>query len=149
MPIGNDILTQVQTDVQGLSLTGIVNENVVIHKVASERDRHMPGLPGIIIAESGAKTIQLTGSNVRDDIEYPVVIITIAPSNQDQDLNRSRNQTWHEAIISKFIHQHLTAVPSVWKCTINPRDVFDRTSFDRNLDVGGVILRFTSRETRG
>lgn len=151
MSVYNDILTQVSTDVKALALTGITNTNVLILKVATDRKQNVPALPAIVISPFGAKSSPSTaGTNARDDIEYPVLIATLAASNESQTSDLDRELTWHESIMSAFINQPLNGVASVFTCRVNPQDVFNPAAFfDKQLDVGGTVFRFVSREARG
>jgi hypothetical protein len=151
MSVYYDILKRVQHDIRSLSLTCVAPTNVVIQKVATDRKRTLPALPGVLVSPFGAKVAPATaGTNRRDDIEYPVLVVTLAASNDSQTSDLERETDWHERIISTFIHQRLTGVSSVINCRIDPRDVFNPTAFfDKQLDAGGIILRFVSRETRG
>jgi hypothetical protein len=146
-----DILRQVVADIKSLSLTGISNSNVYTQKVATDRKKDVAALPAVIVAPFGSKVSPSTGgTNTKDEIEYPVLVATLAAADEDQSTNLDRELTWHESILSKFIHQRLTGVTSVLTCRVDPKDVFDPNAFfGKNLDVGGLILRFISRETRG
>jgi hypothetical protein len=151
MSVYNDILKQVLSDVRDLNLDGIADASMIIQKVATDRKQSLPRLPGIIVSPFGSKVSPSTaGTNERDDIEYPVLVATLALSNESQTSDLERETGWHESILSKFINQHLTGVTSVYNCRVDPRDVFDPNAFfAKSLDVGGLVLRFISRETRG
>jgi len=147
-----DILDAVQSTIQGLDLTGVADANVVIGKVpVADKNQGdlFSSLPAVLVAPFGTKqSPPNAGTNASDDITYPVLVATLEASNQSQTSNLDRGLQWHEDIMDAFISKRLSGVATVWNCIIDPRDVFDRGMFARNLDVGGMILRFVSREVR-
>jgi hypothetical protein len=143
------ILNTVQTDIQGLALSGVSNTSIVQLKVPTDREVDFPALPGVLIAPFGAKRISPSaGTNASDDIEYPVVIVTLQAGDADQDGNMDRSLQWHEDIVGKFIHKRLSSPTSVITCQVDPRDVFNPSAWFNNYDAGGMVLRFMSRELR-
>jgi len=145
------IMDAVKTQIEGLSLAGVSNSNIVIRKLATLQEKSgVPTLPAVVIAPFASKVIaQNAGTNASDDIVYPVVVATIAASNRDVDDSIDARLLWHEQIIGKFIHKRLTGVVSVWNCVIDSRDVFEPAAWlNKNHDVGAVVLRFVSREVR-
>lgn len=144
------ILEAVQTKIRSLSLTDIDTANVVIGKLPVARKGLLPGLPGVLIAPSGAKSANRDGgTNSRDDIAYPVLVTTLAKSDQHPSTNLDREFVWHEAILSAFLHQPLDGVATVITCEISPHDVFEPSAWMSGYDTGGIVLRFVSRESRG
>ncbi|ANS03311.1 hypothetical protein [uncultured Mediterranean phage uvDeep-CGR2-KM19-C37] len=143
------ILNTVQTDIQGLSLSGISSTSIVQLKVPTDREVDFPALPGVLIAPFGAKRISPTGgTNASDDIEYPIVIVTLQAGDADQDDNIDRSLQWHETIIGNFVHKRLSSPTSIYTCFVDPRDVFNAAAWFNNYDAGGMVLRFLSREVR-
>lgn len=143
------ILEAVQDVIQGLSLTDIDDASVIVVKVPSQRKGALPALPGVVICPFNAKGVDANaGTNASDDIEYPVLIATIAASNQDPTSNMDRELLWHEQILSAFINQRLTGVTTVMRCTVSPQDTFNPAAWFAGYDAGGMILRFLSRELR-
>lgn len=141
------ILNKVVSDIQGLSLTGIAGTSVVRRRVATDRKQDMPALPGILVSPTGRIQHNNEGSNLRDDITYPVLVLFVQAGNQEQD-NDDNYLTWHETVRKKFIHQPL-GVECVYTCDIDPRDTYHIPSWLQNLDVGGIVFRFKNREVRG
>ncbi len=144
------ILDAVQSEIQDLDLTGIADDDVVIAKLPIKRPEIVPNLPACLIAPFGSTRIDPNaGTNQKDEIQYPVLVATLASSNQSQDSNLERHLEWQETLRKKFIHQRLTGASEVEYCFVDPRDTFDASAFHRNYDAGGMILRFVTRETRG
>ena len=156
-----NILKAVQEAVKSLSLEDVLDPNVVCLKAPIDRKSNFPGMPGVIIAPFGAPRISpREGTNERDDVQYPVVCVTLAASNQDQSTNLDRHMQWHESIRKRFIHQRLSNVTGVSVATaallttmcytfVDPRDTFQTGAFLKGYDAGGFVMRFVSRETRG
>ena len=88
-PILFDILDAVRSDIQALALPGLSAANVVVQKVPGNRAQDLPAVeyPCILIAPHGAEsTDPLAGTNLRDDIVYPVRITILAADAGDQQL---------------------------------------------------------------
>lgn len=143
------ILNAVQSEIQSLSLHGIDPANIVVGKVPSDRQGSLTSLPGVLIAPWGTSSI-VGGSNLRDDIAYPVLIALLQASNTSQTENRDRALLWSETISRTFRNQRLAGVSSVNICRLTSDTKFDAQQFfTANLDVNVVILQFENRETRG
>ena len=144
------ILDAVQSEIRGLTLTGIASTSVVVHKMPADREKTLPALPGIVIAPVSRKAIPSTaGTTLKDEITYPVLVAALQVGNQDQAANMDRFMNWMELITSHFIHQRLTGASTVCTTTIDPQDAFDSVAWDKNIDASGMLLKFLSRETRG
>lgn len=149
------ILEAVQTTIQGLDLTDIADANVQLGKVFPESPGCVPGLPGILLlpvregGNSGA-----AGTNASDDIEYQVAVWIFAADCpgagiNTQTQNLDRGLYWRELIRKAFINQRLSGAPTVWTCRVDHTSVTDRPAWIKdNTWIGGLILRFISRERR-
>lgn len=152
-----DILTQIRTDIQALTLPGIGAANIVIQKVPSTRDKDLPAtkFPCVIIAPFGAESMESAG-NLRDDVVYPVAVVVMASEKDEaeqpqeqQAKNFEMYLKWRETIRKSFIQQRLTS-SLVFKIELQPLDIVDRAAwFDRNVFASGLVLRCHSRESRG
>ena len=147
----SNILDAVVTGIQGLNLTDIPPAHVVKRKLVSDRKTVLPTLPGIVVASYGNKAPSPTaGTFAKDDIPYQVVVCMFAASDQDLVANQDRQFQWGEAIASKFRSQPLSGVSSVITCNVVSDFSFVPTLFfNGNADVSWIVLKFTSRETRG
>lgn len=148
MTVYERILEQVHSDISGASLTGIKSRNVYLHTSPQKTTGRM-----IIVAPtepermlSGTKQ----GTNVRDDIEYPVTVAHIDPANRSQTQeNRDRWLSWRQDVSRLFRSDHLTGVDEVIGCTVNYRNAVDSNAwFKANLCVGALVLSFRAREVR-
>lgn len=150
MSVYGDILDAVVDEIQNLGLTDIAPGNVKRMKIARDRKADLPTKPGVIVSTFGSKEIPATGgTNLSDDKFYPVAVVTLQSSENSQTANAERHLTWLEAIEGKFINKRLSGASTVQTCNIAPRDTFDPSSFvTKNVDAGGMVLRFRSREVR-
>lgn len=146
--IFESILTTVQSEIQGLSLTGIANDHVIIQKVASTRDFENEHFPAILIAPGPVKFNKTGGTNLRDEIEYNVGVYIVAADNQDQSANRNQYLTWYETILKKFRTPRLTGVDTVINSYVSPGPVVDPSWFEVGEYHAGIGLQFISWEPR-
>jgi hypothetical protein len=142
------ILQEVQSAIQNLSLSGI--SGVDIQKLPRRSALGSVTLPAVIVSPWSSKRIRTSGPNVRDDIEYPVIVVTVQASNEDQDTNRNRHEQWHETIIARFAHKRLYTNSSadVYQCLVDPSTTFSESGFGAGYDVSAVMLRFVARQSR-
>lgn len=142
------ILQAVHADIAGAILDGINSRDVVLQTSPDKISRRMiivaPTEPERMLA--GAKQ----GTNIRDDIDYPVTVAHIDPANRSQTQeNRDRWLSWRQDVSRLFRRQHLTGVPEVRDCMVNYRNAVDTNAwFKANLCVGALVLNFTAREVR-
>lgn len=151
-----DILTEVQTDIRDLNLTGMDDANVLVQKVPATRAKDMPATvyPCILIAPFGAEEMKAE-TNLHDLIVYPVIVAILASEKKVTELttdqqtqNFNQYLTWRETIRKSFINQKLTTL--AYHCEVRPLEIVERNSwFERSLFASGLVLRFFSRETRG
>ena len=142
------ILTTVQSEIQGLSLTDIANDHVHVQKVPSTRNFTADDFPAILIAPATPKLNQNAGTNLRDQIEYQVGVFIVDADNQDQTANRNKYLTWYEEIVKKFRTPRLSGVASVVNSYVAPGIVVDPAWFEAGEFHAGVSLWFISWETR-
>lgn len=143
------ILTTVQSEIQGLSLADIASGDVHVQKVPSTRNFQSSDFPAILIAPAGAPKLNKTGgTNLRDEIEYPVGVYIVDADNQDQTINRDKYLTWYQQIVTKFRTPRLSGVNSIVNSYVAPGLVVDPAWFEAGEFHAGVSLWFVSWETR-
>ncbi len=141
-------LLATQARIQSLSLEDIPSDNVVLQKLP-HLENSTP-LPCILLSHLGSEDVSSQlGTNLRDDVGYPVVVSMIAADNQDQQQHASKYLLWRERVSQSFRHQRLTDVPEVWTCRVEPHDVTTSDAFVQNIYHSSLLLRFFSREPRG
>lgn len=146
------ILSSVQTAILGLSLTGVSTSNVVIMSVPINRPADLPQTPypAILIAPFGAEDLSPSGgTNLHDDITYPILVAILAKNEQAQAYNRARYLLWREDIRKKFHNHRLTGASTVYTGMVTPQNMIDPTGwFEKNLFVSALLCKFVSREAR-
>lgn len=134
-----DILDAVQEVIKDLSLTDC--EEVAVR--AEPRDGSY-WYPGITI--SPAPEVEYRGTNERDDIGYGIRV-TMVVNNDVDPSEEDLYGTWRQAIRQAFIHQKLDGVDGICTVLVEPGPIYQNVP--QHLDVGSLLLRVISRETRG
>ncbi len=149
MAVLEDILTTVQTKIQDLNLTNIPDAQVIIQKVPSTRDFVSANFPAVIIAPAGEPKFDPNkGTNIRDQIDYPIGVFMVAADNQDQVANRDKYFTWYESILKEFRTPRLVGVDSIVNSYVTPGAMVEPGWFEVGEYVAGMVLWFMSWETR-
>lgn len=149
------ILETVLEQVQALDLAGVPRANIVVCHSAAVEIARLPAarMPAVVIAPFGAETIT-AASNVRDDIEYPVLVAIVASLKVDaeeptdkQRLNLDQRLTWRETVRKAFSNQRLDSSRG-FTVSLQPLAIVDAAAFNRDLFVSGFILKIRNRESR-
>lgn len=149
------ILETVLEQVQALDLAGVPRANIVVCHSAAVEIARLPAarMPAVVIAPFGAETIT-AASNVRDDIEYPVLVAIVASLKIDaeeptdkQRLNLDQRLTWRETVRKAFSNQRLDSSRG-FTMSLQPLAIVDAAAFNRDLFVSGFILKIRNRESR-
>jgi hypothetical protein len=150
------ILSTIRTEVVGLQLAGLADANVVVQKAPSNLEKDLPEgkYPCVVIAPFGAEGVT-AGSNLRDDVAYPVLIAIVADERSEIALPQSEQLErfelylkWRERIRKNFSNQRLTST-LVFNIVVQPLDITDRERwFRQGLWVSGLVLRLSNREDR-
>lgn len=143
----------VQARIQSLALSGISNGNIAIKKLPWHRAADT--YPQIIITGYLPESIPRgAGTNLRNDVGYPVTVTILAADNQDLTTNHERNLRWRQRIIQACIDNQIN--PSIGSgntaqriCTVEPNTVVVPESFANNVFHSSFVLRFTARQARG
>lgn len=147
-----DILAAVQSRIQGLQLPGLSGGNVIVQKVAGNQTPDLPAgsLPYVLIAPHSAESSDpMAGTNLRDDIVYPVRVTIVAADAGDQQFGFRQYVGWREAVRRLFHNQRL-ANPSCFTVHVQPLAIVDAAVWiDRGLYVSALVLNCFSREARG
>jgi len=160
------ILEAVQMRIRAAQLPDLDDCNVIVDKVNRNRERIIPGIPGIVIAPENAESIPLGGgTNVRDDVGYPVSVSMFDCHRQqsfdgepacaeegcvDGTYEFDDRLYWREQIRKIFIRQRLSPIDCVYTCEVEAFQVLNADELlKRNLWSSSLLLRFISRESRG
>jgi hypothetical protein len=151
-PLLFDILTAVRADIQALNLPGLSAANVVVQKVPGDQAQDLPAIrfPCILIAPHATETTDpLAGTNLRDDVVYPIRITILAADGGDQQFGFQQFLGWRETIRRSFHNQRLTS-GLCFTVQVQPLPTVDKPAWsERGLFASGLILNCFSREPRG
>ena len=95
------IMDEVKVKVDALALSGLAATDIM--KVP--REKGMTGVPGVITAPYGSKTIE-DYTNAADFHVYPTLVAVLDDSqskNTNADTTFDRDLLWHESIINAFL----------------------------------------------
>ena len=134
------------------NLEDLADASVVIRQLPSDRgfDDGTYDLPGIVISQIGVENQNpAEGTNIRDDVQYPVTITILAGSNQDLVTNQEKYLKWREQINRALRNQRLTGVDEVYRVTVTPGPITSPNAHWNNYYHSQLIVRCVSREVRG
>lgn len=134
------------------NLEDLADASVVIRQLPSDRgfDDGTYDLPGIVISQIGVENQSPSeGTNIRDDVQYPVTITILAGGNQDLVTNQEKYLKWREQINRALRNQRLTGVDEVYKVTVTPGPITSPNAAWNNYYHSQLIIRCVSREVRG
>lgn len=136
--------------VTGDSCAAINTNNIYICK--TEHVANKP-VPSIVLSTPQHEQMQpQEGTNLRDDVEYPILVTLVLADRMIQDENQRSYTLWREQIARAFRNQRLTGVSEVYMGYINPLATVDNNHFikqDQPRYVSRLLLNFRARETRG
>ena len=145
-------LGAVQAAILLCNLEDLADASVVIRQLPSDRgfDDGTYDLPGIVISQIGVENQSPSeGTNIRDDVQYPVTITILAGGNQDLVTNQEKYLKWREQINRALRNQRLTGVDEVYKVTVTPGPITSPNAAWNNYYHSQLIIRCVSREVRG
>lgn len=140
--------SSVQAAIQALDLTGIADADILLQKVPLDRT---DDAPSCTVSTWMAETMVSTqGTNVRDDVGYPVTVKFRAGNGGDLTSNHARMLEWRQTVAKYFRNQRLSGVDEIYTCRVEPAPVFAPGPFlSKAIDESAFVLRFMSREARG
>ena len=150
------ILDAVTTTTKTVTLTGITTSTNVVQMTVPSSGPPMPStpFPGVIIAPFGGERLG-RGSNISDDIGYPVLVCIVDAGNQTHtDAGLDTRLVWRENIIDKFIRNRSAVSISSSKGNINDVEIDTLTAvdpsawFDRNIFASPILLIVWFRKQR-
>lgn len=151
VPVFARCLTAVWRRIRQLGLAGIASQSIVQRKVPWSRE-FVGGeltLPAIVVSPEGAESQPLgTGTNLRDDVGYGVLITLLAADNEQLSGSLKRPLEWREAIARAFRHQRLPEVSEIIRCTVEPRAMIGSEAYQSGWLQSSLVLRLVSRERR-
>jgi hypothetical protein len=150
--IKNSILTALQGAT--FEAPGISQANIRLLKVLTnlEQDIAAAGVsyPCLLVAPFGNEQLDPSkGTNVSDDITYPVVVVMSDADEQDQQKNAELYDNWQQTVREAFHNKRLTGASLVFRCAVEALANPDVQSWmDNSLYVWGLVIKATTREQR-
>jgi hypothetical protein len=146
-----DILTEIRLRIGGRNLPGLASANIVVQKVPANRPADLPArqFPCILITPHGAEQLPPErGTNLRDDVVYPVRLAILAADAGDQETHFRQYLTWRQSLRQLFHNQPLGEL--CFQVRVEPLEVVDADLWRKqNLFVSQLVLHCTAREPRG
>ena len=147
-------LLAVQGALQGLSLPGITSSNIVVVKFPwldrAEAAGLVSGYPAVLISPFGHETMfRSEGTNVRDDVTYPCLVVFIQAPDNDLRANQNRYLLWRQMTHRAFRNQNLPGVNEIITCRVEPHEIGVHEEFVKGVWHSATVLEFISREVRG
>lgn len=153
-PVMEQLLLAVQARIQGLLLEKMPNNHVLILKVPTENPADVPEgdnpYPMTMIMPFGQEE-EGTGTNIRDDIRYPILVMLIDADMKDQQLNRKRYLRWRQQVYRAFRNQPLVGVDATFSVKVQPQAILDPAAWYSSPGrfISSLTIMCTNREVRG
>ena len=142
MAVFYDCLTAAQTVIQGIGLTGIDNDHVIVRKLPWVRGAELPA----VIISPISDTLKWV-NNIQAQKGYGVHIVIITAGNQDLTSGLDALQYWRDQIEDALISDKLSAVASIVNLVIEPSGLILSEAFRKQYDASAFVARCISRET--
>lgn len=155
-----ECLLAVQSEIQGLNFGGSSppqSSSIIVQKLPWAKRFLLPSTdpdylpsPGIIICQWNRETMDPSeGTNIKDDVGYPVLVSIVAKDQQNLTAHQEDYLGWRQQIARHFRNQRLNGVDEVYVCEVQPNIVTLPEAFLQNIYHSALVLNFTSREVRG
>lgn len=147
------LLQAIQARIIAVNLAD-VGSNVLIRKIPTERghDSETYPYPAVIVSPLGTEQLP-GGTNVRDDIGYPVLVSILAKNNQDlSETNLNKFLLWRELIAKAFRGDQQLVTGGDWnahRTKVEPGPVISPSAVWNNLFQCSLTIRCEARQTRG
>ena len=139
----------VRDEIRTLKMPGLPDAQVIAQKLPWHEGED---LPACIVSTWQPETMAPSkGTNLRDDIGYPVHVSFVSVGGRQEALTykHPRMLLWRQQVARHFRNQRLTGVSEIWQCLIEPANTFLPAEFLRNVDHSQLTVRCMSREHRG
>lgn len=141
-----DVQSAIVGAINGGTLVGLSTANVVLQKVATDRNQV---LPAIMISPAEEEMPPAAGVNDRDDITYNIMVALVNNDNQDQTVNFEQELNWRQNVRRLFHNQKLgPRTTENVLCRVKPLATVEPGAWRANLFVSTLIVQAVCRETR-
>lgn len=146
--IYKQVLDNVATVIQGLSLTGVNSDAIVVRKLPWSKDFIHKG-----ITISWDDEHEARGTNERDDWGYPCLVTMVRGEGKGWKEHLGDIATWRQTIRRTFHNKRpLSSVSETGTCnlicTVTNRSPTIPEWWEGNYDVGQLLILAWYRETR-
>lgn len=143
--VAQQIDEAVQAKLRLIGLDDIDNDRIVIRDVATDRNLERPC---IVVSPIRQVMDPLAGVLHQNDVVYSEQVTIFAADNQANE-SGAKYKLWLQQIARAFRDQELTGVTEVNRCEVVPGPTVPTAYWSDNKYVGALVLKFTTRETRG
>ena len=151
------LMLAIQSRLQSLTFAAMTSPagsigsaDIVVKKIAIDRESHIPDKPCIIIAPVNRERINHAGgTNLRDEVSYPVGVVIVAADNQQLTTNHAVFLKWREQIVRALESFRPTAVTEINRVTVDPEAIFPTPQWLKNLVASAVVAQGLAWQTRG
>jgi hypothetical protein len=141
-----DVQSAIVGSINAGTLVGLSAANVVIQKLATDRNQ---ALPAVVISPVQEEMPPEGGVNDRDDITYNIVLALINNDNQNQTANFEQELNWRQNIRRLFHNQKLGPLTTEnVLCRVKPLATVHRDAWYANLFLSLLVVEVICRETR-
>lgn len=129
-----------------LGLAQIPAANVLVRNSADDPAQCWPAA---VVLRDATPDQYAGGTNVRDDLGYPVQVLLQDRSDVGTNAPAAKWDLWRETCERAFRNQRLTGVAEVYTCTIEPAVAVDPLPRIYQAVVSAFTIRAMAREVRG
>ncbi len=142
MSVFHDCLTGIETLIEGLSLTGFADANIIVQKLPWVRGID---IPCVIISPIDDPVRRV--NNQQNEIGYGCHVVIVTAGNQSQTAGFDDFSDWREQIEEELRSDKLSAVSSIINITIEPSGLILSDAFRKQYDASAFVARCFSRES--
>lgn len=135
------ILSAIKTTIEGLSLSGLTNSDVVIQQQEYNRPQNDAGV--LIVPK---RRTYANATNERDDVTYEIKISVFKKKNEALATNDDVALMLQQ--ISRAFHQKRITTVTNKPSICGPATIFPSTEFKAGYDAAYFLLQAINREAR-
>lgn len=106
-------------------------------------------MPCCIVSLAGLLETDEGGTNIRDDVGYPLRVDLVDRASPDDKRIIPLVTKARQSIQRAFRQQRLPGVPETYVCRVEPAPIYDPELPAYQIALSSFVLRFVAREVRG
>lgn len=134
---------------EGLWPAGSIGSNIVIRTPLTDLEGHIPSFPCIVLGLTGKETVTAGGTNLRDEVDYPIGIVLFAASNRDLISNRAWYLKVREQIVRACQNWRTSDVPELNRTFVETDPILSLPQWSNGLLASAVVVKGRCWQTRG